>query len=240
MNITSPYINTWLYSRVSLHPSHMDNDIYKHLKNNLIQDYQGKNFESFGNIIKIFKIEERSAGKIIHEDPSASATFKVKFSCKLCRPLQNTIIVCRIENINKSIIYLKNGPIAVFVFDGTGNINQNKFIFDDKQNILLAKYGNKGKPVLIGSYAKIKILSMMIEKKSQKINVVASLEGMATPEEINESIKSLDSTDTNNLTEYDTYINSAEPIIEDEEIKVTESEADTTDDIELSDTNEKD
>jgi NAD(P)-dependent dehydrogenase (short-subunit alcohol dehydrogenase family) len=66
------------------------------------------------------------------------------------------------------------------VFDGTGNINQNNFIFDEKQNVLLAKYGNKGKPVLAGSYAKIKILAMMIEKKSHKINVVASLEAMAT------------------------------------------------------------
>jgi DNA-directed RNA polymerase subunit E'/Rpb7 len=95
----------------------------------------------YGYISKIYKIEERHGGEIIAEDPTASATFKLKFSCKLCRPLKGTTIVCEVVSINKTIIGLRNGPIHMIITEG--NINLDNFVYDEKQNVCLA-YAQNG------------------------------------------------------------------------------------------------
>jgi DNA-directed RNA polymerase subunit E'/Rpb7 len=186
--MSSPYFNTYLTTEIVLYPSQMNNDIYKYLKNNLIERFQDKCFQHYGYIIKIYKIEERRGGIITPEDPTASAKYIVKFSCKLCKPLKNSTIVCEILAINKAIVHLRNGPINVVVLES--NLNTNNFIFDEHRNIFLAKDGNgkTGSPVLKGSYVKIKIINSQIEDKSSRILVSGFLESLATKEEIEKMI----------------------------------------------------
>jgi len=222
--MTAPYFNTNLYTTVSLHPSQMDNDIYKHLKNNLIRKLQGKCYKSYGYIIKIYKIEERSEGKLIAEDNSASASYEVKFSCKLCKPLKNTLIICEIIQINKSIIYLKNGPIHVFILDNGGNVNQNNFIYDERKNVLLANVGNnKGVPVVIGTFVKVKVIDTKIE--TQRIIVLGTMESLASKKESDESIVMRERDDE--FINYDEYVKSGN--LEEQEF-VADTNTDITDD----------
>ena len=208
MNI-GPYFNTYLSTTVILHPSQMDNDIYKHLKNNLINDLQNKCYINFCYIEKIYKIEERSGGKIIPEDPSASASYDVKFSCKICRPLKDTTIVCEVVGISKTIIYLRNGPIYMLIFEG--QINMDNFVYDEKRNVWLA-YGassyipGQGIPIVEGSYVKAKITDTQIENKSTRILTLGTLENIATTKESNEIIESREH-DSDEFIEYDDYIN---------------------------------
>lgn len=207
MNIQSPYVNTFLYSVVSLHPSQFDNDIYKHLKGNLVRKLQGKCYKSYGYISKIYKIEDRQGGEIIAEDPSASALYKVKFSCKICRPLKGTIIICEVMSINKSLIHLRNGPINVLIFEESGAVNQNNFIFDDKKNVLIAKIGNNQKiPVVAGTFVEIKVVASRIEHNSNKILIIGTLENIASKKAVEESIKQREN-DGNAFTNYDDYLN---------------------------------
>jgi DNA-directed RNA polymerase subunit E'/Rpb7 len=167
----------------------MTNDIYLHLKNNLTRKLVGKCYKSYGYISKIYKIEERSNGKLIAEDSTASASYEVKFSCKLCRPLKNTTIVCEVIQINKSLIYLRNGSIHVFIFEGSGNVNQNNFVYDERRNVLLAIIGNgKGIPVVIGTFIKIRVIDSRIENGSNKIIVLGTLESLADKKDTDESI----------------------------------------------------
>jgi DNA-directed RNA polymerase subunit E'/Rpb7 len=202
----TPYFNTFLYSTVSLHPSQMTNDIYIHLKNNLIRKLVGKCYKSYGYISKIYKIEERSTGKLIAEDPTASASYDIKFSCKLCRPLKNTVIVCEVIQINKSLIYLRNGPIHVFIFEGSDNINKTNFVYDERRNVLLAVIGNgKGIPVVIGTYIKIKVDDCRIENGSNKIIVLGILESLATKNDIDDSLL-IRENDNIPFVEYDEYL----------------------------------
>lgn len=202
----TPYFNTYLYTTVTLHPSQMNNDIYKHLKNNLVKNYQGKSYKSYGYISKIYKIEERKGGMMIAEDSSASATYQVKFSCKLCRPLKNTTIICEVKAINKSLIHLVNGPINVLIFEGHDQVNQNNFIYDDKRNVLLANIGNgQGVPVTPGTYVKLRVIDSLLENISQKIIVLGTLESLATKKEINESINNKENDDAEFIN-YDDYI----------------------------------
>jgi DNA-directed RNA polymerase subunit E'/Rpb7 len=203
--MTSPYFNTYLTTEIVLHPSQMNNDIYKHLKNNLIERFQDKCFQHYGYITKIYNIEERKGGNVIAEDPTASAKYVVKFSCRLCKPLRNSVIVCEILGINKAIIHLRNGPINVVVLES--NLNSNNFIFDEKRNIFLAKDENDkiGLPILKGSYVKVKILNIQIEDKSLRILVSGSLEMLASKEEIERMILDREN-DHNEFVDYDSYI----------------------------------
>jgi len=207
---SDPYINTHLYDTITLHANQMNNDIYKHLKTNLIKKYQNKCFNKYGYISKIHKIEEKSGGRLIPEDPMASAVYDIKFLCKLCRPLKKSIIVCEVIKINKSLVYLRNGPINIIIFEESGHINKDNFVFDEKKNLLVAyadKNKDKGIPVIKGTFVKVKVINICIENNSQHIIVIGTLENIASKSEIEQAIKSRED-DNLQFIDYNKYIES--------------------------------
>lgn len=231
MNIQTPYINTYLYTTVGLYPSQFDNDIYKHLKNNLIRKLRGKCYKHYGYISSIYKIEEISRGTLIAEDPSASATYNVKFSCKICKPLKGTIIICEVMSINKSLIHLRNGPINLLIFDQSDSINQNNFIFDDKKNVLVAKIGNNQRiPVIVGTHVEVKVIASRLENNSNRVLVAGTLENIASKKAIEESIKQREGDDLDFVT-YDDYSSNEKNFYKKEELIAEESESDNEDTI---------
>jgi DNA-directed RNA polymerase subunit E'/Rpb7 len=186
----------------------MGNDIYKHLKENLNNKLQGKCYNKYGYISKIYKIEERSGGMLIPEDPMASAVYNVKFSCKLCRPLKGTIIICEVVTINRVLVSLRNGPINVMIFEASGTINKDNFVFDEKRNVLMAyvdKNKKKGIPVVKGTFVKIKIIDVRMEDKSARVIVIGTLESIATKAETEESITTRENDDTDYIN-YNDYV----------------------------------
>jgi DNA-directed RNA polymerase subunit E'/Rpb7 len=205
MNNIGPYFNTSLFTSVTLHPRQMKNDIYKHLKNNLVEKLQGKCYKGYGFVSKIHEIEERTDGYLIKEDPTGSAKYNVRFSCKLCRPLKGSVVVCEVIAINKNVVYLMNGPIYMLVYEG--QINSTNFIYDDKRNIWIAYVSNgKGVPVLQGSFVNTKISDIRIEDKSDKIQVFGTLESIATKEESMNVVKSIEGK-IDGFIQYDDYMN---------------------------------
>jgi DNA-directed RNA polymerase subunit E'/Rpb7 len=230
MNIQTPYINTHLYSVVGLYPSQFDNEIDKHLKENLIRKLQGKCYKNYGFISRIYKIDERLNGELIAENPFASALYKVKFSCKICRPLKGTIIVCEVVSINKSLIYLKNGPINLLIFEENGSINQNNFIFDDRKNVLIAKIGGgQFLPVVVGTFVEVKITASRLEHNSNRIMVAGTLENIASKKAIAESIEHREN-DRFDFVNYDDYIEDERNYYKKDEFEDDESTKEESDD----------
>lgn len=229
----SPYYNTYLYTEVILNPNQMNNDIYKHLKDNLINKLNGKCYKGYGHISKIYAIEERKGGQIIPENPSAAAIYNVKFSCKLCKPLKNHTLICEVVDINKSVIHLINGPIHVFIMDGYAHVNQNNFVYDEKRNVYLAKLENgKGIPVDAGTFVKVKVIASTIQDKNTKIIVIGTLESLATEKEKNESITSKEKDDSKFVT-YDDIVgetNQVDVVAEAKEESMEESDETDSDD----------
>ena len=208
--MNTPYFNTYLYAKISLHSSQFGNDLSKHLKNNLIKRFQGKCYKSFGHITKIYNIVDRRRGVIEPEDTTASAVFDVKFGCKLCKPKKGTIIVCEVVKMIKDIILLRNGSINVVIFNGKGNINENNFIYDDKRGTYLAKINqDKGVPIKIGTYVEVNVVSAQLETGSTQVIVIGTLEKMATQEQINNSLEMLNNDDFD-FVKYDDYENQFE------------------------------
>lgn len=223
MSLSSPYFNTYLYTTVTLQASQMNNDIYKHLKDNLIRKLEGRCYGKYGYVSKVYKIEERTGGNIIPEDPMASAVYNIKFSCKLCRPLKETIIVCEVITINDKLICLRNGPIVIIIFGEIGNINRDNFYFDDKKNALIAYIDDqksKGVQVNRGDHVKVKIMDVRLEDKTNRIVVIGTLESLATTGERDESIKGKERDDLG-FVNYDEYMTGEileKPIDSDDEL----------------------
>ena len=68
-----------------------------------------------GFIENIYEIAEYKDGIIMNEDFSGNVIFNVKYYCKLCLPVINTIIIGQIKLINQELIIANNGPMYIFI-----------------------------------------------------------------------------------------------------------------------------
>ena len=206
--MTTPYINTYLNTTVRIHPSQMDNNIRKHIKNSIEREHLNKCFLDYGYLTKIHEINPDYDAEIIAEDPMSCALFKVRVSCTLCRPILNSSIICKAMGITPPIIYLVNGPLDIIV-KTSQNLNKNTFVFNQKLNRWTAKKESENASdtdtevkkrfqlVEEGMYLKVKILNKKIIDKSDRILCTGYLESIATEKEIKESMSA-----TNSIEKY--------------------------------------
>jgi len=199
----SPYINTSLYSIVSLDAAQMNNDIYTNLKLNLINQLEGKCYREYGYINKVYAITERGQGMILPENPLASATFKVKFTCKLCNPLKGTQIICQIDKVTAIMISLTAGPIKIIIVPE--NINKTLF-FTDKNNNLRYRNKNISQEISKGTFVKITILSKTFNDMDNIILVIGNLDDLATEDEIKQFYKDEYSNDDKKMISFEEYL----------------------------------
>ena len=177
--LQTPYINTTLTSPIMLYPNQMDNKLYLHLKNNLINKLGNKCYKNYGYIVKIYKIDEISEGFIEPEDQSCSCKFIIKFSCKLCLPPKNKEIICKIDRMNKALISAINGPIRIIITPD--KINKDNFYADVNRNI---RVKNNSNVVIPDMYIKILVLSSSFSDYDDKILTIGYLENIATENEV--------------------------------------------------------
>lgn len=178
--MTSPYINTELYTTVSLFPNQMNNSFYLHLKKNLENAILHKCLKNFGYIMDIYEITRYDNGKIEAENLAAYATFNVAFSCKLCKPLKSKNIICQVEKIRKLLFTAVNGPIIVIITND--RINESAFFLDNSNNI---RYKKDGKSELLkpNDFVIITIGETLFAHGEQNIKAMGYLHSMATEEE---------------------------------------------------------
>lgn len=191
-DIYNPYIEIIAETSISLLPQYMGNNIKEHLKNSLIEKYVGKCFKNYGYVLSINTIndDDITEGKMIIEDATASPKYKLRFSCKICNPIKNKIIVGKIVGIHKLMIFAQNGPINIIIVPT--NINCNNFYScNDKNSFMVKLDGTKSKPLERNSYVKIRILSKIIIHKNENILVMGYMDSTATIEDWNLSIKQM-------------------------------------------------
>lgn len=199
----SPYINTSLSSVVSLDAAQMNNNLYNYLKTNLIKQLEGRCYRDYGFVSKIYAITERGHGMILTENPLASATFKVKFNCKLCNPLKGTQIICQVEKVTSILISMTAGPIKIIVLPE--NMNKNLF-YTDKNNNLRYKNKATSQEITKGTHVKITIMSKTFNDMDNVILVFANLDDIATKDEIEQYYKDEYSTDDKNIISFEEYL----------------------------------
>lgn len=205
--MSGPYITTVLTATVNLKPRQMDNNIYKHLKQNLIDKIEGHCYRGYGYVSKIYEILEYTKGRIVPENPTAGALFGVKFSCKLCHPLKNRPIICKVQKITKLFLNATNGPITVIIT--MNKFNKQIFFQDSKTNKLYIKSTNPDVPpteIKPGSFIKVTIESKSFNDMDSIIKAMGELNDVATESDIAKNFEEEYDKSFSKLTNFDKYI----------------------------------
>lgn len=163
--------------RVPLYPDQMNSNYYNHLKNNLRGDVQGK-CNKYGYVMDIFSILSHTDGSMEPEDFKGVAKFDVKFSCRLCRPVVNTGLICRLVTINRAIIKAENGPILVVI--AANMINDQQFRHDNNGELINRE---TNQVLRAGDLIRVTIKRFTPDKKNNRLATIAYLDGIATEEE---------------------------------------------------------
>ena len=199
--MTTPYINTKLFTTVVLHPHQMDNKVYLNLKNNLEKKIVGRCFSHFGHIQKIIEVLKYENGIIEAENTEGSALFDISFSCRLCAPLKNKTIICNVDRVNKLLITAVNGPILVIIPEN--RINDKVFFKDNNNNMRYTK--DKSSYILQpGDFVRVVLNSIEFNDGDEKIKAIGFLENIALDEEKDKFYKDLYK-ESSELVDYDKY-----------------------------------
>lgn len=201
--MTSPYINTVMYTTISLLPSQMNNDLYSHLKKNVIRRVEGRCFRHYGYITKVYELLNIEGGVLEPENPKAAATYNIKFSCRLCYPLKNRFITCKVVQTTQALTSLINGPVKVLLTND--RINGEKFITSRVGILVRIANTNSVRPLVAGDYVKIKIESRKFNKQDTIIMCMGILDSMSTEEEIRK-FEADEYNDSGKFIDYDTHI----------------------------------
>lgn len=200
--MSGPYINTELYTNVTLNPNQMDNKIYINLKRNLEENVAKKCFRDYGYIMEVYEILNFKDGVIQPENLMGSSIFDVTFSCRLCMPLKNKQIICQVIRVNKLLITVGNGPILVII---TNNRINDKVFFTDVNNNLRYRIGEKSQILKSKEFVKITVISTTFNHGDNKIKVIGFLEDIADDQEKTQFYSQLYNKDEK-LINYEDYI----------------------------------
>jgi len=177
--MTSPYTDTDLQTTVMIWPHQMNNEIYLRTKRNLINNVVGK-CTKYGYVSKIYEIKEYKTAEIMAENFTGAANVNIKYSASVCMPLENTQLICKIEQIN-TVLIATNGPIIVVVT--MDRINEKKFALDNNGILKYIKKGTQDE-IKLEQFVKITTVAKKFNLGDDKIRVIGFLEDIATDDEI--------------------------------------------------------
>ena len=178
MSLVSPYINIKQYTKISIESFHMNNNIINNIVN-LLKKKLEKKCNKNGYVANIYDIIEYSDGIMHPENLNGSAIYNVAYNCKLCIPVENTIIIGTVRIINQELIVSTTGPIIIFI--PKDNINLELWNIIDG-----FVYKPTKKSLELEDFIKILIIDKRINQNDTQIKAVGKLIDIPTQEEIDE------------------------------------------------------
>jgi len=174
MNLVSPYKNIKQYTRISIEPYHMNSDIILNLKL-ILKKKKEKKCNKNGFIDEIYKILEYSDGIMHPENLNGCAIYNITYHCKICIPIENTLIIGQVKVINQELIIATNGPIMIFI--PKENVDNNNWEIIDG-------YKTKNKKLVTDDFVKIQITDKRINQNDNQIKSIGKLIDFASEEEV--------------------------------------------------------
>lgn len=178
--LISPYKNIELCTKIKIHAHQINNDLYINLKNNLKKKVE-KKCNKYGYITKVYKILDHDNGYIVPENLDSSPIFNIRYSCRICVPIASTLIICKIDLMNKVLIKVSNGPIIGII--KINEINKNNFSVNNNKIL------HKGKDLSIDMYVKVLVIKSNLFSGDKRIIILGKLEDIASKSEINKFYK---------------------------------------------------
>jgi len=176
LQCVNPYRFINQRTRISLEPYHMNSDIENSLKN-IVKDQVEKKCNNYGFIDTVYRILKYSEGLMPPENLNGCAIYDITFHCKICIPIEKTIIVGIIKVISQELLVATNGPLMIFI--PKENIDTNNWDIPDN-------YINKNtkKKLMIDDYIKIQIMAKRINQNDIQIKIIGSLIDIASPDDV--------------------------------------------------------
>jgi DNA-directed RNA polymerase subunit E'/Rpb7 len=179
MNPISPYKNIEQTTKIVVEPYQLNSDIRNNIKINLKKKLEKKcNTNGFIDEIYYYKIKNDGFGKILAETLNGNVLYDIIYTCRICIPIINSVIIAQIKIINQEIIGAIHGPMVIIIppdqVDQTiWNINEN-FKHNNKSNTKLK----------LEDFVCIKIIQPRINLNDTKINVIGKLLDFAIEEDV--------------------------------------------------------
>ena len=177
MSVVSPFKDMIQFTRIKILPQHMNSDIRNHMKLNLKKKVE-KKCNKNGFVDEVYKIIEFKDGIMNPENLSGIVIFDISYHCRLCIPIENSIIISRVKVINQELVMTENGPIYIFV--PKDNIDTNIWDVDDN----FRNKNNNNKKLIENDFVKIKIINKRINQNDYQIKCIGKLLDFATNNEI--------------------------------------------------------
>jgi DNA-directed RNA polymerase subunit E'/Rpb7 len=203
MNLVSPYRNIKQYTRISIEPYHMNSDIILNIKI-ILKKKKEKKCNKNGFIDEVYRILEYSDGMMPPENLNGCVIYNITYHCKICIPVENTIIIGQVKVINQELIIANNGPIMIFI--PKENVDSNYWdIIDGYKN------KNNDKKLVTEDYVKIQITDKRINQNDNQIKSIGKLIEFASVDEVTKyfgsKINKYNDPDVSGLQDSDTIEN---------------------------------
>jgi DNA-directed RNA polymerase subunit E'/Rpb7 len=172
-----PYKNVEQYTRIMLEPYQMNSDIRNQLKINLKKKVE-KKCNKNGFIDEVYKIVTFGDGIMQPENLSGNVLYNIKYQCRLCIPIENSIIISQIKVINIELVVAVNGPILTFI----PRDNIDVTLWDILDNFKYKKQNNIN--LKIGDFVLVQIINKRINSGDVQIKTIGRLLDIATEDQI--------------------------------------------------------
>jgi DNA-directed RNA polymerase subunit E'/Rpb7 len=154
----------------------MNADIRTNMKLNLKKKVE-KKCNNNGFIDEVYRITEYDEGLLVVENLSGSVNYNVKYECRICIPVENSVIIGRVKIKNPELIMVINGPLYIFI--PKDNIDTN--VWDINENFMNKKTNTKLKE---GNFVKIQIVNKKINQNDYQIKCIGRLLDYASDDEV--------------------------------------------------------
>jgi DNA-directed RNA polymerase subunit E'/Rpb7 len=166
----------------------MNSDIILNLKL-ILKKKKEKKCNKNGFVDEIYKILEYSDGMMHPENLNGCAIYNITYHCKICIPVENTLIIGQVKVINQELIIATNGPVMIFI--PKENVDNNIWEIIDG-------YKNKNKKLTTDDFVKIQITDKRINQNDNQIKSIGKLIDFASEEDVKQYFgsKIIKNTDT--------------------------------------------
>ena len=175
IKLVSPYKDTVQHTLITILPHQMNSDIYSNMEA-AVKEKVEKKCNKFGFIDKVHTIQKYYDGNLINEKFLGAAYYEIDYLCRMCLPIENTMIIAKVHNINSELIILSNGPIVIFI--PKDNINTN--LWKLSNNII---HKENDKLLKMDDYVKVIIDKIKINKNDTQIKTIGILNDFAKTSE---------------------------------------------------------
>lgn len=118
MTNLTPYSNQLIVKEMLLHPRMFDENIDDNIKNEFIQQFEGRCFDHC-YIHRVLDVKKINSGEIMHEDMTCSSRHIVNMLCMIAKYIEGQRYIFKIDKIiysgNGSFISARNGQSIVII-----------------------------------------------------------------------------------------------------------------------------